>query len=164
MIQGMKKIEQGNYAILFDSGEEKLKYYKRQGNLWILDKEANETMFVNNSNMLCNFQKNCIEVQDKYNTMCESFEINKKFVMKDAVKDIVDEFDKTYQLSKEQLEAVLQSKLDYYLGNIERLETIENTNKYKYNKQKYQLGLELFDDSGEKVEEVLLSPFSNFEI
>lgn len=159
LIQGMKKIEQGNYAILFDSGESKLNYYKRQGNLWILDKEANETMFVNNSNMLCNFQKNCIEVQDKYNTMCESFEINKKFVMKDAVKDIVDEFDKTYQFSKEQLEAVLQSKMDYYLGNIERLETIENTNKYKYNKQKYQLGLELFDDSGEKVEEVLVSPF-----
>ena len=157
LIRGMKKVEEGNYAIFFDSQENKIQYYKRTANTWIFDKEASETMFVNNSNMLCNFQKNCIEVQDKYNTMCESFEINKKFVMKDAMNDIVNEFDKNYQISKEQLEVFLQSRMDYYLGNIERLEAMENTNKFKYNKEKYQLSIT--DDSGDKAEEILVSPF-----
>ena len=157
LIQGMKRVRENDYAMLYDLKDEKIQYYKRIKNAWILDKEASETMFANNSNMLCNFQQNCIEVQDKYNTMCESFEINKKFVLRDAMKDIVDEFDKSYQVSKEQLEAALQKKMDYYLGNIEKLETVENANRYKYNKQKFQLGME--ENEISQNDNVLISPF-----
>jgi hypothetical protein len=159
LIQGMKQISEGDYAILYDMmiGEQgKIAYYKRIGNSWILDKDATESMFANTSELLCNFQTNCIEVEDKYNNLCETYDLNKKFVLKDAMKDIMNEFDKKYEESREELDIKIKAKLEYYATNIEKLSAIETANRYKYNKQKYQLGLEA---DAEKADDVVISPF-----
>jgi len=160
LIQGVKKVEEGDYAILYDVGTDgasgKLTYYKRTGQSWVLDKDATENMFANTTGLLCDFQTDCIQVEDKYNNLCETYDLNKKFVLKDAMKDIMTEFDKKYEQTREEAESKMKSLMEYYKTNIEKLVAIETFNRFKYNKQKYQLGLQ---SDAEKGEDILVSPF-----
>jgi hypothetical protein len=66
LIDGMKKIIEGNIAVLYNSINGKLIYYKRHNNRWELDESITENLITDNQNMLCNFQTNCIEVEKKY--------------------------------------------------------------------------------------------------
>ena len=72
------------------------------------------------------------------------------------MKDIMNEFDKKYEESREELETKIKAKLEYYATNIEKLSAIETANRFKYNKQKYHLGLEA---DAEKAEDIIISPF-----
>lgn len=159
LINGVKKVVDGNFATLFVLDEDKIKYYRRENNRWELDETINADSFVTTPDLMCNFQNSCIEVEQKFGAQCESYELNKKELQQKALKSIVDEFDKNYQASKEELEIKINQKFDYFSGIIDKLKEIEKNRIYKYNNQQYELGVQSNESSLALAEEIVVSPF-----
>jgi len=155
LITGMKRVVDGDFAIMYDSNEDKMIYFKRSNNRWVKDDTIDKKMITSSQSMLCNFQKDCIEVDKKYKTICESQDINKKNITENALKEIVSQFDKKYQFSKETLHNLLSSNLKYNFSIMEKLELIKNNKIYKYNQQQYKLGI----SSEDFEKDIVLSPY-----
>lgn len=157
LINGMKKVVNGDYAILYKEGEErKLTYYKRVNNKWVLDENADKKMVGVTPDMLCNFQQKCIDVQEKYDSKCESFDVNKKMMTKDAYSEILSEFDMKYQLSKEQLETFIKSRFEHYTSILDSLNKIQRNRTFKYNNQQFKIGAKTEND---EENDIVVSPY-----
>jgi len=162
LINGVKQVVNGNIAIIYDFIGEKNNYYRRINNRWELDETINEEVLnsnANNNNLLCNFQNNCIEVEEKFGAaQCESYDLNKKELQQKTMKSIVDEFDKSYQTSQEDLKIKINQRFDYYFSIVVKLKEIQSTNLYKYNEKQYKLGASL-EDSTASSDQVKYSPY-----
>jgi hypothetical protein len=156
LISGFKKVENGNIAILYSFDDNVIKYYKRNENRWEFDEDITKSNFLNTDDLLCNFQQNCINIEDKYNSKCESFDLNKKEITKNTLKDIVNQFDKNYKQSKELLQQTINKKYDYYSSIINKLTKIEFYNVYKNTLYQYNIGIEDIDN---KIEIPESSPY-----
>ena len=156
LINGMKKVVNGDYAVLYNENESKLTYYKRINNKWVLDANADDKMVGVTQDVLCNFQQKCIDVQDKYDAKCESYDVNKRSITKDAYSEILDEFDMKYQMSREQLELFIKSKFEYYSGIIDNLNTIERNKLFKYNNLQFKIGAKTEND---EENDIVISPY-----
>ena len=160
LINGVKKVVDGNIAVVFILGEEKVNYYRRVDNRWELDETINADSFnATAPDLLCNFQDSCIEVEQKFGAQCESYELNKKELQQKALKSIVDEFDKNYHMAKDELELKINQQFDYFVGIMDKLKEIEKFRVYKYNYAQYDLGVQTEESSLAIVEEIVVSPF-----
>ena len=157
LINGMKKVVEGDIAIVHDLEEDKINYYKRTHNRWEEDDTIPKDTFINSQDMLCNFQRNCIEVEKKYSIQCETYDLNKKELTKSALEEIMREFDEKYRLSKEILETEMSKKYDYYLGITDKLKSIKDYNFLKYTIAQYTIGSKNGTGDGDK--EMVVSPF-----
>jgi ElaB/YqjD/DUF883 family membrane-anchored ribosome-binding protein len=156
LINGMKKVVNGDYAVVYNDNENKLTYYKRDHNKWVLDANADDKMVGVTQDMLCNFQQKCIDVQEKYESKCESYDVNKRSITKDAYNEIIEEFDMKYQMSREQLEFFIKSKFEYYSGIIDNLNTIQRNKIFKYNNQQFKIGAKTEND---EENDIVISPY-----
>jgi hypothetical protein len=156
LINGMKRVVDGDFAMMYDNAEDKIVYFKRSNNRWATDKTIDEKTVTANQNLLCEFQKDCIEVDKKYKALCETQDLNKKHITENALKEIVGQFDKKYELSKDKLKELLTKNLDYNLSIIDKLHQIHHTNTYKYNAQQYKIGAE----AGDFDRDIVISPYS----
>ena len=161
LLQGARRVENGHFAMIHDlsnSGDSlQMKYFKRVNNRWTPDTSITPDKMADNESLLCNFQENCIEVTKKYEAVCESEEFNKKTLTQNALKEMTQQFDKTYQVSKDKLETMLLEKFEYYASVFDRTKDIEHDKKYKYNFQQFNLGLQVDEDEMEQV----VSPYKN---
>jgi hypothetical protein len=132
LINGMKRVTDGDFAMVFDVAQDKIIYFKRTNNRWTPDNTIDEKTVTSNQNLLCEFQKDCIEVDKKYKALCETQDLNKKQITENALKEIVNQFDKKYELSKDKLRQLLNENLEYNLSIIEKLHQIKHTQTYKY--------------------------------
>jgi hypothetical protein len=156
LINGVKRVIDGDFAMMYDNSEDKIVYFKRSNNRWSPDKTIDEKTVTSNQNLLCEFQNDCIEVDKKYKTLCETQDLNKKHITENALKDIVSQFDKKYALSKDKLKELLTKNLDYELSIIEKLHQIHHTRIYKYNAQQFKLGVN--NEDSEK--DAIRSPYT----
>ena len=156
LINGAKRVKTGDYAIYFDNAQNKLNYYIRDKNQWVLKENVDEKLVGQKQDMICNFQQNCISIQDKYDEKCQSMETNRRDLTKDAYLEIMNEFDYKYQMSKEDMQIRIQMKYDYYVGIIEKLDKLKQHRMLKYNDAQYKLGAKTGD---EDVEEIIVSPY-----
>ena len=176
LINGYKKIINGQYAILkkITNNNVEFEYYMRKNNKWELDPEfdagaASREDGVTDSNLLCNLQEKCISVPTKNDygdgDKCESIILSKSELQNNALKSIINEFDKTYNESKEEFEAKINKKYNYLFENIQIFTKIKNDHMLKYNNQKYKLGYQI--DKGEgmdvaQINAVIISPFAKY--
>ena len=160
LIDGVKRVVDGNVAAVFVLDEDKVKYYRRVDNRWELDETINADSFnATSQDLLCNFQNSCIEVEQKFGAQCESYDLNKKELQQKALRSIVDEFDKNYQSSKEELELRIHQQFDYFIGIMDKLKEIERNRVYKYNYEQYNMGVQTEESSLANIEEIVVSPF-----
>ena len=163
----LKRVMDGNIAILFEDDE--YKYYKRINNIWQLDETIDSELIANSGDILCNVQSNCIDVQLSHNeSKCEPIELNKKEIAQRALNEVIVEFDKKYEESKEKMEIILNKKYNYAYEIIDKLKKIKKNRLYKYNNEQYKFGLKVEgnnssrDDSREQNDiELLVSPYKN---
>jgi hypothetical protein len=105
LINQAKKVREGDYAILVNSiGDEfpdTMEYYVRNNNIWVLSKDIDPNSFIKENDLLCNLDYNCIfdTKQDK----CIGSEVTKDNLVNNALKEIINQFDKNYNISKEEL-------------------------------------------------------------
>jgi hypothetical protein len=126
LITGMKRVVDGDFAILYDLAQDKLLYFKRVHNKWQPDKTIDEKTVTSNQGLLCDFQKDCMEVDKKYKAICETQDLNKRHVTENALKEIINQFDKKYDMSKEKLMELLTKNYEYDISIIEKLHNIHH--------------------------------------
>ena len=123
IIKKSKVIEDGDYAVL----EEGLtfKYYKRENNKWVLDKNFDETLLTDETKYFCNNNNiNCIERKNK----CETMDTAMEQVNKTTLQQIVNEFDQELEDDRETIIQKIKYTYDAALQNILALQKI---NTYK---------------------------------
>ena len=156
IINGVKRVIDGDYAILYSLPDDKMQYFVRHHNRWKIDPSINESMVLDDKSLLCNFQQDCIEVDKKYNAVCESHDLNKKHITENILKEIITNFDEKYNLSKEELKEILSKKFEYNCSIITKLYEISHQYIYKYNDQQFKIGISS-DDLG--AEKSVMSPY-----
>ena len=150
LLDGHKMVIDGQYAMLYKK-DVMPDYYIRRANKWVLDNEIAENLNVNTSDpsILCDLQEKCINVTNNNNDddKCMSLEADEHGIQNKLLKDVLNEFDEKYRLSKDEFEGVIQEEFRYYMSIIGVLTSIENNNLLKYNNQKYKLGANIDDDA-----------------
>jgi hypothetical protein len=134
LINGYKKVIDGQYAIVYIN--ESINYFIRKNNKWVLDETIDKASSSDDSNIICNIQETCISNQADN---CESTELNKFQLQNNLLKNIINEFDKKYAISRDDFENFINNKYKYNLELIPKLIQLENEYMLKYNNQKTKL-------------------------
>ena len=147
LINGFKKVQNGNYAILYkeytNDSLDKTEYYVRKDNKWILDKTPLlQNLSTDDASVLCNLQNKCVSIPSKSDDKCESIPLDKLTMQNKLLKDVIEEFDDKYKLSKQQMTTLIKNRYEYELSQIDVLTRIETMQFLKYNRAKYKLGSE----------------------
>lgn len=159
LIKGVKRVKEGQYAVLLEETEnnDTLTYYIRKNEEWQVDSSKNPNTFITEEDAFCMIQKDCVYAvnKDKEEGDCNSLEMTKDTIVSNALKQILDQFDKNYQISKEQLTNQLNKYLEHYGNIFDKLENIQKHAFFKYNEQKYKLGLEVNETPN-----IIVSPYA----
>lgn len=156
-----KRVREGDYALLttFVEGYEdadKLEYYVRKNDIWVLDTNIDSNAFIKDDDVLCNMEYSCIYNPTEKDDKCESTMVSKDSIVNNALKQVLDQFDKNYDISKDELNSKITKQLEYFRKSFDRLQQIKRTQFFKYNTQKYELGLAIADDIKGRV----ISPYT----
>ena len=155
LLNQAKKVRNGQYALLVNSEGEipaGIEYYIRKNDEWVLAKEVDPKWFIQDDDVLCNMEYSCIyNTNKKDDDKCVSTEISKDTVISNALKDVLAQFDKNYDISKEQLQLQLNKHFKYFTDIFNKLSELRRKQFYKYNDQKYNLGKEIADEISKKV-------------
>jgi hypothetical protein len=154
LIDGLKKVRSGDYAVFFNTATNKFEYYVRRSNKWEYAPSATTNMFESDPNVLCNLQANCLYAESQIEGLCESIETVKDISKDTMMKSIVNQFDDNYNKSKEEREAGLKAKLEYYIEINERLKRLRYNKHVGANNAQYELGLAIVDTP-----ETIVSPY-----
>jgi hypothetical protein len=159
LVNRAKRVNDGHYAILANSDANEpvnLEYYIRKNNEWVLEENIDPNWFINEDNILCNIQTDCLFKPNKTDNQCETVEVTRDTMVTNALKEIMSQFDKNYQITKEDLQNKIDKISLYYDGIYNKLQDIKSKEFYKYNQQKYDLGLSILDE----VNQLIVSPYS----
>jgi hypothetical protein len=160
LVNQAKRVREGDYAILVNVVEgnypQSFEYYVRKDDTWVLDKELPPDAFIKDDDVLCNMDYTCMyNPLEKGEDKCDSTEVIKDTIASNALKQILDQFDKSYNISKDELNSRIRRQLDYFSKSFDKLQQIKRTQFFKYNNQKYDLGLKIADE----VKERIVSPY-----
>jgi hypothetical protein len=139
LINGHKLVVNGQYAIIYNDDD--ANYYIRKDNKWELDETVDKKAGSDSSDIMCNLQEKCISVsrQTVKDNTCESIELNKFELQNNLLKNIVNEFDKKYNMSKDEFSSKITKQLQYNLELTPKIISLENEKMLKYNNQKFKL-------------------------
>jgi hypothetical protein len=152
LVNQAKKVIEGQYAILafgpdntqVSENMAELEYYIRKNNIWVKAEEVDPKWFIQDTDILCNINPTCIYNAKKTpEDSCETVEVAKETMVSTALKDIMKQFDKNYKISKDELTTYINKHLSYYEDVITRIQSLQNNEFYKYNNQKYNIGLSI---------------------
>ena len=164
LINQAKQVKEGDYAILVstinnDEGPtaNTLEYYVRTNDEWILDNDVDPATFIKEDDILCNLDYSCIyNSTKKEENKCESVELSKDTLVKNALKEIINQFDANYEISETELSSKLNKSYLHYLNIFDKLENMKKQQFLKHNNYQYNLGLSVVDEIKDKV----ISPYS----
>jgi len=150
LLDGHKKVIDGQYAMLYKK-DVIPGYYIRKADKWVLDDEVAENLSANTSDsgILCDLQEKCINITNNNNDedKCVSLEVGELSIQNKLLKDVLNEFDEKYKISKDELLEKLQEENAYNMSILGTLTSMEYNNLLKYNNQKYKLGANMDDDA-----------------
>ena len=146
MIDKVRLVNDGEYAIL-DVGDNDIKYYIRQNNIWIYDK----TLLGKNIDEInfCNLKQNCVKIKET----CTNLDTSKKMLKKNILEQIVKRFDDELQLGIQELKTNLLNEFNYRKQNIVSLKTLKINKFLKKDKYRERIANTLAE------EEIVVSPY-----
>lgn len=164
LINGIKKVIDGQYAILYKGYsktdnfiQEESDYYVRKDNKWVLDNSLiKNNLITDEPSIICDLQEKCVSIPTKQDDKCEGIETNELNLHNSLLKNIINEFDSKYKVSKEEFERNIRERYDYFMSIMPVISKIETNTLLKYNNQKYKLGINTADE--EKA--LIVSPFT----
>jgi hypothetical protein len=164
LVNQAKRVRDGDYAILITSvGEfqeimaDQMEYYVRKNEEWILDKNVDPNTFIKDDDVLCNINYKCIyNPKENVEDNCESMAVTKISIVQNALKQIMDQFDSRYEISRSELNSFISQRIDYFKNIFTKLQTIKKNNFYKYNNIQYELGLSVSNE----ILEIVVSPYA----
>ena len=161
LIDGNKKVIDGQYAILYkgyaENIEDESDYYIRKNDKWVLDKNiSKKNGITDESSLLCDLQKKCISNPTKLDDNCQSMSVNELALQNNLLNNIISEFDEKYRTSKQDFEKEIKENFEYFISIMPIISKLETNNLLKYNNEKYKLGAGIEDDRKGNI----ISPFS----
>ena len=155
LVDGHKRVKDGQFAILYKGYSEKtadeIDFYIRKDNKWVLDKEVNNIdVNTDESTILCDLQEQCINVPGKIEDKCENIKEDELGLQTKLLKDVIDEFDTKYKMSKDDFEKNIKGKFDYFMSIVAIITKIETNQMLKYNNMKYKMGTKVEEQSNPK--------------
>jgi len=155
LVNQAKKVREGDYAILINNfttqyGEQfanEMMYYVRNNDTWVVDKDIDPKAFIKDDDVLCNIDYKCMyNSYEKGEDKCESIDVSKDSIIQQTLKQITEQFDKHYDISKAELNTIITKNLDYYKKLFSRLQELKKKASLKYNNYQYELGLKIADE------------------
>lgn len=163
LVNRAKKVANGQYAMLSvlegegqNSEVKALEYYVRKDDEWTKATDVDPDWFIKDEDILCNIQTDCLFKPSKTDDACESTEVTRDTLISNALKQIMDQFDKNYRLSKDEFNKIVTTKAMYYDEIYSRIQKQKMDSLLKYNMQQYNLGLEVL----EEVKSQVVSPYA----
>ena len=145
MIDKARLVYEGEYAIL-DRGDEDIKYYVRQNNIWKYDKElSSKSMDEIN---FCNIKNNCMKIKET----CTNLDTSKEMLKKNILEEIATRFDEELKLGLDELKTNLLTEFNYRKRNIESLLRLKVNKLIKRDKLQLKIANTLEE------EEIAISP------
>ena len=132
MMEGKKDVDEGDYAVL-DDGSYMNKYYKRQSNKWLLQKDLNGKSIEEIE--FCNTKKHCLKINEE----CLDETASKGELQKRLVKDVLQHFEDEIVEKGEQLKSKIVSNFDYNINNLLLLKKFDEKNKMRYDSIKVKV-------------------------
>ena len=126
ILEGYKLVREWDIAVVYNEKDEndEFIYYKRKSNRWELDDSVPQDLITSSQDLLCNFQKGCVDVEKRYSAVCETYGLNKNELTKSALNDILKNFDRDYEKSKAELQEYVNKQFDYYVAVYEKVQHI----------------------------------------
>ena len=114
MVYGVKRVREGDYAILEEESGD-VKYYVRQGEKWRLDKlltgkNPDEITF-------CNYKPSCFKVKQE----CKTIDNAKETIEKNLMDEITKRFSEELNENIQELKSRLDKELNYRINNLSDL-------------------------------------------
>jgi hypothetical protein len=129
-----KKEEIENEADL----RKKTQYYRRLKNNWVHDEKINEEAFIDTNSLFCNIDMKCFK--NMKNNICENLSDASARLKMLSQQKLINEFDKRYVVSVEELEKNLENDIEYYRKKIIKKQILNEIQLYKYNNLAYEIG------------------------
>jgi hypothetical protein len=152
LLNQAKKVREGDYALLVTSetGEimaDQMEYYVRRNETWVLDKEVDPNTFIQDDDVLCNINYQCMYDANKQESdKCVSTELTKDNIIQKTLKDILDQFDKKYEISQADLNTQINKQIVHHKSRFERLQMLKYNASMQHNKYQYEMGLTVEDE------------------
>ena len=167
LVNQAKRVREGDYALLISTfgGEtnetekmaDQMEYYVRRDDTWVLDKEIDPKTFIKDDDVLCNIDYSCLyDTSLPEENKCESTEVSKDSIIQNTLKQIIEQFDKNYEISQSELNTQINSKMGYFKSLFERYQELRKKQMLKYNNIQYELGLSIEDE----VKDKKISPYT----
>jgi hypothetical protein len=158
-----KRVREGDYAILVTTSNQfeetkadNMEYYVRNNDVWVLDDKVDPNVFIKDDDILCNINYNCIyNPVEKTEDKCESISVAKTTAVQNALKQIMDQFDSKYEISKTELNNNIMKQLIYFEKIFEKFQKINKIQFYRYNNIHYELGLSVTNE----IKDQVVSPY-----
>ena len=147
ILEGKRKVQEGQYAVIKDTDTSKILYYKRTGDQWILDETMTDKEL---GDVFCNLRNKCLKINKK----CLDENISKSQFNKKLLKQMMDHFDKEFYLSKDELREKLETEFKENASSISKLTRLKSMRRLKNDRYKLELGWGL-----EQTEGLLKSPY-----
>jgi hypothetical protein len=152
----IKAVRQGDYAILNETinaedgpliQHEAMQYYVRNNDVWELDANIDPELFVKQDDILCEINYECMyNSAEKSENKCETVEVSKDNIVQNALKQIINQFDNKYEISKDALNTAIVRKLEYYKAIYKSLQMLKSRALLANNNFQYNLGLSVKDE------------------
>ena len=140
MIDGRKKIRDGDYALFKSSENGEVLFFKRINNIWITNAEDDDIKINQyTSKSFCNLQKdNCLLAE---NYTCNDIQLSSALEDENLLKNIYKEAGSKLDKDKDNIINMIDLLIRKYTANNYILEKFKLKNVSKYNKQQYNIGL-----------------------
>lgn len=136
LIEGKKRVINGDYAIL-DIGDFNYKYYERRQDKWRLDEKLTGKTL--DDVTFCNIEKKCLNI----NKNCTSLDSGKEVIKKKLLKEIVNRFEDEYEISLGELKKSIVGKIENSVENLKRKKVYNEKNNLRYDIQKNKISQEV---------------------
>ena len=141
MMRGKRKVQDGQYAVLEITDEEgdRFEYYIHSGRKWIKDDSIPATVSMYDTAYFCNVKSDCFALNKK----CMTPDLAEDTMKDEVIKQMYDEFDSNFHQSRKQILDSVYRKYNYSIDTIDKLQSIQKYNTYKYNNAQYLSGLDI---------------------
>lgn len=137
LIEGRRKIIQGDYAYITDVTNANHYYVRDDNNVWISKPDMDGIPL--DKATFCNLTKECLTIRN----ICGNVQTNKALIKKQFMTEMVDKFDNENTLGNAQLLEKLTNNLTYSLNTITHIQKLLYNDQLKNDIYKRKLGEQL---------------------
>ena len=116
----------------------KTQYYRRLKNNWVHDDKIDEEAFLDTNTLFCNIDMKCLK--NSKNKVCENLSDSSARLNMVTQQKLINEFDKRYVVSVEELEKTLEKDIEYFRKKIIKKQILNEIQLYKPNNLAYEIG------------------------